>query len=171
MLDLRNRPQLIVRLRVLKALFKLLLPRRIRRKRKAGSSFPLGVELNEPRRQIFRRRLCLCLCLLPLVPAELVEPYCLIFSARANILADKVQLRRGNVQHICPLIRDFHVILDCAAHLHLLHADIAADAVVFVDNEIARREVGEGLQLFAVRGRFFGRYFALGFFDEQLPLC
>ena len=43
--------------------------------------------------------------------------------------------------------------------------------MVFVDNEIARREVGEGLELFAVRGRFFGRYLALGFFDEQLPLC
>ena len=48
---------------------------------------------------------------------------------------------------------------------------VRPDAVVFVDNEIARREVGEGLQLFAVRGRFFGRYLALGFFDEQLPLC
>ena len=171
MLDLRNRPQLIVRLRVLKALFKLLLPRRIRRKRKAGPSFPLGVELDEPRSQIFRRRLGLRLGLLPLVAAELIEPNRLIFSAGTNILADEVQLRRGNIQHVCPLIRDFHIVLDRTAHLHLLHADIAADAVVLVDNEVARREVGEGLELFAVRGRFFGRYLALGFFDEQLPLC
>ena len=171
MLNFRNGSELVVRFGVLEALFKLLLPRRIRRKCKAGSSFPLGVELDEPRGQIFRRRLGLRLGLLPLIPAELVEPYCLIFSARANILADEVQLRRGNIQHVCPLIRDFHIVLDCAAHLHLLHADIAADAVVLVDNEVARREVGEGLELFAVRGRFFGRYFALGFFDEQLPLC
>ena len=93
MLDLRNRPELVVRLRVLKALFKLLLPRRIRRKRKAGSSFPLGVELNEPCSQIFRRRLGLRLGFLPLVAAELIEPNRLIFSAGTNILADKVQLR------------------------------------------------------------------------------
>ena len=80
-LDLRNRPQLIVRLRVLKALFKLLLPRRIRRKRKAGPSFPLGVELDEPRGQVLCRRLCLGLGFLPLVAAELIEPNRLVLSA------------------------------------------------------------------------------------------
>ena len=43
--------------------------------------------------------------------------------------------------------------------------------VMEMDDEIARREVGEGLQFFAVRGRFFWLRRSRRFFDEDLPFC
>ena len=42
--------------------------------------------------------------------------------------------------------------------------------MVLVNDEISRREVREGLQLFTVRGCFFGLRLAFRLFDEQLSL-
>ena len=169
MLDLRNRPQLIVCLRVLKALFKLLLQRRIRRKRKAGPSFPLGVELDEPRGQVLCRRLGLSLGFLPLVAAELIELDGCVLAA-ADVFGDQVELCGGDIERVAALIGDFDIVLDNTVDLHLLHADVAADAVVFMHDQVARRQVGEGIELLAVRG--LGAVLARLAFarGEQLPL-
>ena len=96
-LDLRNCAQLIVGFRVFEALFKLLLPWRVRREGKARAALSLGIELNQPCSQILCRCLRLCLCLLPLIAPELVEPHGLVFAAGADVLADRVQLCRGNI--------------------------------------------------------------------------
>ncbi len=69
-LDLGDAAELVVGLGVGEALFKLLLPRRIRRKGEARQPLSLGVELDEARSQILGRSLGLRLCLLPLVAAE-----------------------------------------------------------------------------------------------------
>ena len=171
-LDLGDAAELVVGLGVGEALFKLLLPRRIRRKGEAGQALARGIELNESFGKILGRSLGAGLCLLPLVAAEFVEADGRVLTAGADILADKVELRRRDVERVAALIGDFHIILDHAADLHLLHADVAPDAVVLVDDEIAGREIGEGFELFAVRGGFFalggGLLFAPG---QELPLC
>ena len=97
MLNFRNGSELVVRFGVLEALFKLLLPRAVRRKRKARAALSLGIELNQPCSQILCCCLRLCLCLLPLIAAQLVEPHGLVFAAGADVFADQVQLCRGNV--------------------------------------------------------------------------
>ena len=71
MLDLGDGAELIVRFGVFKALFKLLLPGRIRREGKARTALSFGVELDETRGQIFCCGFCFGLGLLPLIAAEL----------------------------------------------------------------------------------------------------
>ena len=171
-LDLGDAAELVVGLGVGEALFKLLLPRRIRREGEAGQALARGIELDEALGEILGRGLGAGLRLLPLVAAELVEADGRILAAGADILADKVELRGGNIERVAALIGDLDVVLDHAADLHLLHADVAADAVVLVDDEVAGREIGEGFELFAVRGGFFalggGLLLAPG---QELPLC
>ena len=171
-LDLGDAAELVVGLGVGEALFKLLLPRRIRREGETGQALARGIELNESFGKILGCSLGAGLCLLPLVAAEFVEADGRVLTAGADILADKVELRGGDVERVAALIGDLDVVLDHAANLHLLHADVAADAVVLVDDEIAGREIGEGFELFAVRGGFFalggGLLFAPG---QELPLC
>ena len=169
-LDLVDAAQLIVGLRVFKALLKFLLPRRIRREGEARQPLSLGVELNKARGQILGRGLGLGLRLLPLVAAELVEAHGRILAG-ADILADKIKLRGRDVQAVRALIGDLDVILRHAADLQLLHADVAADAVVLVDDEVPGREVGERIELFAVRGLFRGARFLPLLPDGDLPLC
>ena len=169
-LDLVDAAQLVVGLRVFKALLKLLLPRRIRCEGKARQPLALGIELDKARSQILGRGLGSGLRLLPLVAAELIEPHGRIL-ARADILADKIELRGRDVQAVRALIGDLDVILRHAADLQLLHADVAADAVVLVDDEVPGREVGERIELFAVRGLFRRARFLPLLPDGDLPLC
>ena len=107
---------------------------------------------------------------MPLVAAELVEPDGRILTG-ADILADQIELRCGHVQAVRALIGDLHIILRHAADLQLLHADVAADAVVLVYDEIAGSQIGERIKLFAVRG-LFRRADALALLpDGDLSLC
>ena len=135
-----------------------------------GGKLSFSVELDEARGQILGRGLGLGLRLLPLVAAELVEPDGRILTG-ADILADKIELRGRDVQAVRALIGDLDVILRHAADLQLLHADVAADTVVLVDDEVPGREVGERIELFAVRGLFRGARFLPLLPDGDLPLC
>ena len=168
-LDLVDAAQLIVRFGVFKAFLKLLLPRRIRRERKSRQTLALGIQLDKARSQILRRSLGLRLRLLPLVAAKLVEPHGRILAG-ANILADKIELRRRHIQTVRALIRDLDIVLRHAADLQLLHADVSADAVVLVDDEIAGRKIGERIELFAVRGLFRRAHAFALLPDGDLPL-
>ena len=146
---------MIVCLGVFKAFFKFLLPRRIRRERKARQPLAFGVEFNQARSQVLCRGLCLGLCLLPLVAAEFIEPDRRIFAG-TDILADQIQLCCGHIQTVRALIGDLDVILCDAADLQLLHADITADAMVLVYDEVTGGQIGKRVKFFAVCG-FFGR--------------
>ena len=107
---------------------------------------------------------------MPLVAAELVEPDGRILTG-ADILADQIELRCGHVQAVRALIGNLHIILRHAADLQLLHADVAADAVVLVYDEIAGSQIGERIEFFAVRG-FLRRTDALTLLpDGDLSLC
>ena len=169
MLDLGNRAKLIVGLGIFKALLELLLPRRIRRERIARQALSGGVELNESLRQVLGGGFRFGLRLLPLVAAEFIEPHRLFFAAGADVFADKIELRGRDVQHVRALIGNFHIVLHRARNLNLLHADVAADAVMLMHDKIARCEIGEGFELFAVRRHFFRRLFARCA-RENLPL-
>ena len=72
-----------------------------------------------------------------MVAAELVQLDGRVLTA-ADVFADQVELRCRNIQNVRALIGNFHIILDRAVNFDLLHADITADAVVLVDDQIAR---------------------------------
>ena len=89
-LDLRDGPELVVRLGIGKGLLKLLLPGGVRGKGKAGPLLPFGVQLRQPLRQVLGSLLRPGLLLGPLRAAQLVEPGPLLVLAPADILADLV---------------------------------------------------------------------------------
>lgn len=109
------------------------------------------------------------LCLLPLVTAELVELDDRVLAA-ANVFGDEIKLRRRDIQRVRALIGDLDIVLDNAVDADLLHADIAADAVVLMHDEVARRKVRKRAELLPV-GRFlmlFARF--LSGLRQQLAL-
>ena len=147
--DLLDAAELIVRLGIGEILLEFRLPRAVGRKGEAHAPLALGVELDEVDRQLLGRCLGAGLGLLPGVAAELVEPHGRLLAA-ADVFGDQVELCRRNIEHIRALIGDLDIVLDRAVDLHLLHADIAADAVVFVYDEVARRKVGKGVELLPI---------------------
>ena len=154
LLDLGDTAQLIVRLHIGKVLLKLRLPGRIRRKGIARAAFALGVELDQLRRHILGRFFGFGLRLLPSVRAQLVQPHRAVFPG-ADVFGDQIQLRGRDIEHICPLVRDLDIILYHTVQLHLLHSLITANAVIGMDNEVARRQVRKRVQLLPV-GRLDG---------------
>ena len=150
-LDLRDTAELIVRLDVGKVVLKFPLPRRISGKCEAHAALSLGIELNQSVRQILDGGLGAFFGFLPRIAAQLVQLYGAVLRC-ADVFINQVHLGRRNVEHVRPLIGNFDVILHRAVHLHLLHADVAPDAVVLMDDQIARRQVGEGVELLAVGG-------------------
>ena len=152
--DLGDAAELIVGFRVFKAVLKLALPWGVGGEGVAGQPLPGGIELNEPCRQILGGGLGLGLGFLPGIAGELVQSDGGVLTA-ANILAHQIQLGGGHIEHVAALIGDFYIVLGDAAHLHLLHVHIPADAVVLVDHQIAGRKVGEGVELLPVGGLGF----------------
>lgn len=61
--------------------------------------------------------------------------------------------RRRDIQRVRALIGDLDIVLDDAVDADLLHADIAADAVVLMHDEVARRKVRKRAELLTI-GRF-----------------
>lgn len=70
--------------------------------------------------------------------------------ARADVLADHVELRRRDIERVRAGVADLDVVLHRAIDRHLHDACEAADAVVLVHDEIAHGEVGVGVDLLAV---------------------
>ena len=98
------------------------------------------------------RRLCFCLCRLPLVSGELVE-----FrsdSLSSDVFLQRIQLVHRNVQHIRSCVLDLKEIPLHALDYQLLDACELADAVTFMDDIISFLHVREALDRTAASGGF-----------------
>ena len=131
-------------------LFKLRLPRGIRREGKAGAALPLGVQLGQPRCQILGGFPGLGFLLGPLRSAQLIEPGPLLIFTAADVFAHQVQLGHRHIQAVAPGVVDLDIILLHAVHRHPLDAREASDAVVGVDHQIAGGQIRVGLEFLAV---------------------
>ncbi len=58
----------------------------------------------------------------------------------------------GDVEGVRPGVGNFYIVLLYPVHRELHHARVAADAVLLMDHQVPRREVGVGLELFPVGG-------------------
>ena len=152
-LDLLDAPQLVVRLGIFKLLLELPLPGGVGGEGVARLALALGVELNQPLGQVLHRLFGPGLGLLPLLAPQTVELFGLVgVLSPADVFRHQVQLGGGDVEHIGAGVGDFDIVLLNALHQHLHHAHIPAHPVVLVDHQIARGEVGVGLQLLPVGG-------------------
>ena len=155
-LDLRDAPQLIVRLGIAEVFLKLALPLAVRGEGVARQALALGVELDEALCHVLGAGLGAAAGLGPLGAAHLAEAHGL-FLARAGVLRHHVQLRRGDVERVAARVVELDIVLVEAVHLHAHDPGEFADAVVFVHHEIARGEVGIRLDARPVGGQLFAR--------------
>ena len=170
MLDLGNTTQLVVGFGVGEVIFEFRLPGRVGGKGKAGLVFTCGIELDEFTGHILGGFAGLGLCLLPGIGTDLVQTDSGVFSA-ADIFTHQVQLGCRYKQCIAALVGDFDIIFNGSIHLDSLHGNKAADTIIFMDNQIPGSQIGEGVKLLPVGGRFLcGFLFDLSFGD-QLAFC
>ena len=146
LLDLRDTAQLVVGLRVVEGLLEFQLPGRIRRKGETGAALPLGVQGDEPLGQVLGGGLGLGLLLVPVGAAQLIELHGpgLAVAAQpgaADILADLIQPRGGDVEAVPPGVGDQDVVLLHPVHGHLPDAVEPAHAVGGVDHQVPHGQV------------------------------
>ena len=149
-LDLVDAPELVVRLRIAEVLLKFRLPRAV------GCE---GVTLRAPARGVERRELfghAFCgrfgarFRARPLRAAHFGQLHGPVL-ARADVFAHEVELRRRDIERVRPGIADLDIVFHRTVDRHLHDARKAADAVIFVHDEVANGEVGVGVDLLAVR--------------------
>ena len=149
-LDLIDAPELVVRLRISEMLFKLRLPRTVGREGVALRAAARGVECGELLGHAFCGRFGARFRARPLRAAHFGQLHGPIF-ARADVFAHKVELRRRDIERVRSGVADLDIVLHRTVDRHLHNARKAADAVIFVHDEVADGKVGVGVDLFAVR--------------------
>ena len=157
LLDLPDGPELIVRLRIGEGLLKFQLPGRVRRKGKAGTALPLGIQGCQPLGQVLGGLFGPGFLLGPLGTAQLVELLALLVLTAANIFGHQIQRRSRDVQAVSAGVVDLHVVFFHPVHRHPLDSGKPAHAMVGMHHQIAGREVRIGLELLPV-----GLFFPLG---------
>ena len=167
-LDFGDATELVVGLGIFEGLLKLDLPGGVGGEGVPREALALGVELNQSGSQVLDRLFGAGLGLFPLLASQLVEPDRRVLAA-ADILADLVELGDRNIEYVGALIVDFDIVLDYAVRLDGFDASVASDAVVGVDHQVARIQVGEGVELLPVGDRF-GRGAAAGLLGGGLSL-
>ena len=148
-LDLLDAAQLVVRLRIAEVLLKLRLPRAVGREGVSLRAAARGVERGELLGHAFGGGLGARLRARPFRAAHFRQLHRAIL-ARADVLADHVELRRRDIERVRAGVADLDVVLHRAVDRHLHDARKAADAVVLVHDEVAHGEVGVGVDLLAV---------------------
>ena len=98
---------------------KLLLPGRVGRKRIAGLPFSGGIEADQLPGHILGRLSGPGLGLLPGIGADFIQSDRRVLSS-ADIFADEVQLRGGNIQRVGALVGNLYIVLDHPVHPDLL---------------------------------------------------
>jgi hypothetical protein len=136
-----DRLGLVGRLLVLEGLLELPLPRALPRERVAGAGLALGVEAQELPRHVAHRLADARLRLLPRAAAQAVDRRAR--ALRARVLLDAVEALDGDLELVAGLVAEDHELAGSAPHLQGLEAEEAADAVLLVDDEVARPEVAE----------------------------
>ena len=149
-LDLIDAPELVVRLRISEVLLKLRLPRTVGREGVPLRAAARGVERGE----LLGHAFCGCFGARfrarPLRAAHLGQLHGPIF-ARADVFAHEVELRRRDIERVRSGVADLDIVLHRTVDRHLHNARKAADAVVFMHDEVADGKVRVGVDLFAVR--------------------
>ena len=149
-LDLIDAPELVVRLRISEMLFKLRLPRTVGREGVSLRAAARGVERGELLGHAFCGRFGARFRARPLRAAHFGQLHGPIF-ARADVFAHEVELRRRDIERVSSGVADLDIVFHRAVDRHLHNARKAADAVIFVHDEVADGKVRVGVDLFAVR--------------------
>ena len=147
-LDLLNGPQLVSRLLIVKGVLKFPLPRAVGRKGKARLPLPLGIQPDQPRRQLLGGGFGPVGGLGPLGAAQFVELggfFSLV--AGADIFTHQIQRRGRYIEAVAAGVGDLDIVLLHPVHRQAQHLHEAADAVVGMHHQIAGRQVRIGLQL------------------------
>ena len=147
-LDFHNGPQLVSRLLIVKGVLKLPLPRAVGGKGKARLPLPLGIQLDQPCRQLPGGGFGPVGGLGPLGAAQLVELGGLFsLVSGADIFTHQIQRRGRHIQTVAAGVGDLDIVLLHPVHRQAQHLHEAADAVVGMHHQIAGRQVRIGLQL------------------------
>ena len=140
-LHLVDGAQLIGRLLVFEGILELALPRGVLAKRVALVGLARGVEREQLGGDLAQRVLDAAL---HLRPAGAAEPVDLRLGVLPRVeLLHQVELVERQVEAVRAAVLDLHELLGVLAHVDLLHADEAPDAVLLVDDVVARIEVAE----------------------------
>ena len=142
--------------------FKFMLPAVILLKGIAAFALALCIQRNQIDCQLFDCGLCLAACFLPFSTAQFVEPHAAAFRrvrTRTDVFGNQIQTGRRNIQKIRTGERNLDKVLIRALYSHALHADKPADAVVFMYNQIARRQVCITAHMISIG--FFAAFFFL----------
>ena len=138
-LDLLDAARLVRRLGVREALLELALPGRIGAECEAGRRFARGVDLDELAGEVADRAPHAGLCALPLGPAELAQWR----RGTAGVSGDAPDLVGRQEDLVRPGEVELEIFLDVLAERPLGHPDVAGDAVVDVDDVVARLELAD----------------------------
>ncbi len=151
-LDFPDTAHLVFCLLIFKRSFKFRLPAVVFRERKACFALALGIQLQQLTCQLFGSRFGFIACFLPFRSAQLVQPHRPAggLTARADVFGNQIQTGRGNIEKIRARKCNLDEILKGALDAHALHAHKAADAVMLMDNDIARRQVGIAAHMVAI---------------------
>ncbi len=161
LLDLGDGGELVGRLRVREGVLQLALPGGVRAEGVAGCRHPRGVQLDEVGGDLLDGLLGARLGLGPVGAAEPVQGG----GLAAHVLGDLLQLVGGDVEAVAGLaalgggVLDEEVFAGGALDRALHHLDVAAHAVLLVDDEVARFE-GERVDGLAAAGRHPGAVLA-----------
>ena len=150
-LDLLDGPELVGGLLIVEGVLKLPLPRAVGRKGEARLPLPLGIELDQSRRQLLGGGLGPIGGLGPLGAPQLVElgGSFAVLAAGADVFADQIQRCGRNVQAVASGVGDLDIVLFHPVHRQAQHFHKASDAVVGMHHQVAGGQVGVGLQLLA----------------------
>ena len=148
--DLGGGVELVVRLVVLEAGFKVALPVAVGGKGVAHGLSPSGIKLDQLLRHFLGGLFHLGAGALPLGAAQLGQLH-LFLVAGGGVAAQQVQLGDGHIEHVRAGILDLEVILYRALYLKALDARIHTDAVALMHHIVAGldvRQAGEGVLIF-----------------------
>ncbi|EPJ40697.1 putative Transcription-repair-coupling factor [Streptomyces afghaniensis 772] len=157
LLDLGDGGELVGRLRVGEGVLQFPLPGGVRPEGVAGGRHAGAVELDEVGRDLLDGLLRAGLGLRPVGAAEAVQGG----GLAADVLGDLLQLVGGDVEAVAGLaalggrVLDDQVLAGRALHGALHHLDVTADAVLLVDDVVARLQ-GERVDGLAAAGRHPG---------------
>ena len=149
-LDVPDGLELVVGLRVGEGVLKLLLPGAVRREGMACQPLALGIQPDQALGQVLGGGLGLAGGLGPLGAPQLIELGALVVLAGADVLADQVQRRGRNVQHVLPGVGDLDIVLLHPVHRQAQHGHEPADAVVGMDHQVSGGQVRVGLELLLI---------------------
>ena len=162
LLDFLHTAQLILSFLMFECRFKFMLPAVILLEGIAALALALCIQRNQIDCQFLDCGLCLAARFLPFGTAQFVEPHASALRrirTRTDVFGNQIQACRRNIQKIRTGERNLDKVLIRALYPHALHADKPADAMVFMYDQIARRQVCIAAHMVSIG--FFAAFFFL----------